>query len=85
MKMLFIALMFSVLFASCNKTGVYGFKEGEKYISSEGAGLVYKVTKVSTDYIIVTMEGVNPPGFWYNRKLTGNDLTRFLRHVKLAD
>ena len=87
MKKLFIALMFSALFVSCNKTGIYGFKEGQTYVldGEEHKDATFKVIKVSSDYVIFTKEGVTPPNIWYNRKMTNPLLRAYVGDFKLAD
>ena len=71
---------------ACNKTGAYGFKEGQTYVSKRVEdGKEYRATKVTMDYVIFTMEGAKPPSPWYNRKVSGAQLMRWAYDLVLKD
>jgi hypothetical protein len=77
-------------FTACNKTGAYGFKEGQTYTCTRSAynlikGNNVKVIKVSMDYVVFTQEGVKPPNIWYNRKLTGDRLRLIVDNLEPKD
>ena len=76
---------------ACNKTGAYGFKEGQTYVATINLGWgLYKgnnvkVLEATRDYVIFTREDVEPPHPWYNRRADGEDLERYARYFVLKE
>ena len=84
---------------ACNKTGPFGFKEGQIYTDVEaiyemidyqseqvGTRLVsYKVIEAGRDYIVFTKEGAEEGGDWYKKRVVGESLGRYARRWKLKE
>ena len=79
---------------ACNKTGAYGFKEGQRYVSSSPSlisnldavdTVTFRVIEATWDYVVFTKEGIEAPNPWYNRKVSGNELKRYSNIFFLKD
>ena len=72
---------------ACNKTGAYGFKEGEIYETTQlhkggdhdGEYINVKIIEAGVDYIIFTEVGAKKGDYWYKKRVVQDKLRLYAR------